>query len=64
MYLQLGWIAEKNKTYDSRENEHRDTGTQIYTEVSIQLLFRLPTTDSPPTYQLHATSISSATLPP
>ena len=32
--------------YDLRKNEHRDTGTQICTELSLQLLFRLTTTDS------------------
>jgi len=26
---------------DLRENEHRDTGTQIYTELNIELLFRV-----------------------
>ena len=75
MYLQLCKIAEKNRTYDLREKEHRDTGTQIYTELNLELLFRLTTTDSQSpvtsspvteitTYQRHTMPISSATLPP
>jgi len=46
MHLQLCKIAEKNRTHDLREKEHRDTGTQIYTELNLELLFRLTTTDS------------------
>ena len=31
---------------DLRENEHRDAGAQICTELNLELLFRLTTTDS------------------